>query len=333
MVQNVVNYNAVIAVDNPEQKLKPGMTATVSILVAQRQNVLKIPKAALRFQPQLTPKEREQFITVFQKQQMASASNGPGAAPRKAWQTTPKVWTLTSEGALWPIAVRLGINDDQFSELQDGSLQEGQELIIGLKTTDGRGRAAYRLVHLTPATRALLEGKTMTQVLMAIRIAHRALRRNTMRSALTMLGVIIGVAAVIAMLAIGQGAQAAIRAQIASLGSHTLVIQPGSMTQSGMRYGWGSRTTLRMVDVQAILNECPAVAYATPLLRGGFQVVYTNQNWPTTVQGTGIEYPTIREWALAAGEWFSRRRRSTLPAKWRCWGRPCGPSSLAASIL
>src|SRR5262245_10001565 len=150
-----------------------------------------------------------------------------------------------------------------------------------------RGRR-IALVHLTPATRALLEGKTMTQIHMAIRIAHRALRRNTMRSALTMLGVIIGVAAVIAMLAIGQGAQAAIRAQIASLGSHSLVIQPGSMTQSGIRYGWGSRTTLRMVDVQAILNECPAVAYATPLLRGGFQVVYTNQNWPTTVQGTGL---------------------------------------------
>jgi len=145
----------------------------------------------------------------------------------------------------------------------------------------------------------------MTQVLMAIRIAHRALRRNTLRSALTMLGVIIGVAAVIAMLAIGQGAQAAIRAQIASLGSHTLVIQPGSMTQSGVRYGWGSRTTLRMADVQAILNECPAVASATPLLRSGFQVVYTNQNWPTTVQGTGIEYLAIREWSLATGEWFS----------------------------
>jgi putative ABC transport system permease protein len=145
----------------------------------------------------------------------------------------------------------------------------------------------------------------MTQVLMAIRIAHRALQRNAMRSALTMLGVIIGVAAVIAMLAIGQGAQAAIRAQVASLGSYTLVVQPGSMTQSGLRYGWGSRTTLRIADVQAILDECPAVASATPLLRGGYQVVYTNQNWPTTVQGTGIEYPTIREWALASGEWFS----------------------------
>jgi putative ABC transport system permease protein len=145
----------------------------------------------------------------------------------------------------------------------------------------------------------------MTPVLMAMRIAHRALRRNTLRTALTMLGVIIGVAAVIAMLAIGQGAQAALQAQIASLGAYTLVIQPGSTTQSGVRYGWGSRTTLRVTDVQAILKECPAVAYATPILRGGFQVVYANQNWPTAVQGTGIEYPSIRQWALASGEWFT----------------------------
>jgi HlyD family secretion protein len=98
VAQNVANYNAVIAVDNPEQKLKPGMTATVSILVAQRQNVLKIPKATLRFQPQLTSQEREQFITAFQKQQTASVSNGLGAAPHKLWQTIPKVWTLLRKG-------------------------------------------------------------------------------------------------------------------------------------------------------------------------------------------------------------------------------------------
>ena len=137
MVQNVVNYNAVIAVENPDLKLKPGMTATVSILVARRDNVLKIPKAALRFHPQLTPREREQFATSFQKQQAASASDSTGAAPRRSWQNTPKVWALTLEGALWPIAVGLGINDDQFSELQDGNLREGQELIIGLNEKDG----------------------------------------------------------------------------------------------------------------------------------------------------------------------------------------------------
>jgi HlyD family secretion protein len=144
MVQNVVNYNAVIAVENPDLKLKPGMTATVSILVARRDNVLKIPKAALRFQPQLTPKEREQFIAAFQKQQTASAAGGTDVTPRRTWQNTPKVWTRTGEGALWPIAVRLGINDDQFSELQEGALQEGQELIIGLSDKDGVGVGGTR---------------------------------------------------------------------------------------------------------------------------------------------------------------------------------------------
>jgi HlyD family secretion protein len=144
MVQNVVNYNAVIAVDNPDFKLKPGMTATVSILVAQRDNVLKIPKAALRFQPQLTPKEREQFVAAFQKQQAQSASADAGAGSRRTWQSTPKVWTLTPEGALRPIAISLGINDDQFSELRDGNLHEGQELVIGLDEAGGSRSSGSR---------------------------------------------------------------------------------------------------------------------------------------------------------------------------------------------
>jgi ABC-type lipoprotein release transport system permease subunit len=109
----------------------------------------------------------------------------------------------------------------------------------------------------------------MAQMLMAMRIAHLALQRNPMRSTLTMLGVIIGVAAVIAMLAVGQGAQAVIRAQIASLGSHSLIVQPGSTSQSGVRYGWGSRTTLRAPDVQAILKECEAAGAGATSARTG----------------------------------------------------------------
>src|SRR4030095_9410429 len=96
-----------------------GRPQTVSTLVAQREQVLKIPKAALRFQPQLTPKEREQFVTAFQQQQAMHAPGSTVAAPRRAWQNTPKVWTLTPEGTLSPVAVRLCINDDQFSELPD----------------------------------------------------------------------------------------------------------------------------------------------------------------------------------------------------------------------
>ncbi len=146
----------------------------------------------------------------------------------------------------------------------------------------------------------------MVRVLMAIKIAQRALGRNLMRSILTMLGVIIGVGAVIAMVAIGQGAHASIKAKIASLGANSLIILPGSTTQSGVRLGWGGRATLRPADVKAIQQECPAIAYATSSVRTVAQVVYANQNWATTIQGTGVEYPDIREWPLGSGSWFTQ---------------------------
>ena len=147
----------------------------------------------------------------------------------------------------------------------------------------------------------------MVRLLMAIKIAQRALGRNVMRSTLTMLGVIIGVGAVIAMVAIGQGAHASIKAKIASLGANAMVILPGSTTQSGVRYGWGGRATLRPTDVKAIQQECPAVAYAVPSVRTVTQVVYANQNWATTIEGTGIDYPMIRQWPLVAGGWFTQQ--------------------------
>jgi putative ABC transport system permease protein len=144
----------------------------------------------------------------------------------------------------------------------------------------------------------------MIRLLMTMRVARRALGRNKLRSALTMLGVIIGVGAVIAMVAIGQGAQASIRAKIASLGANSLIILPGSTTQNGVRYGWGGRATLRAADVKAIQNECPAVALVTPAVWTTTQVVYANQNWATTIHGASIEYPDIREWPLLSGSWF-----------------------------
>jgi putative ABC transport system permease protein len=147
----------------------------------------------------------------------------------------------------------------------------------------------------------------VVRILMAIKIAQRALARNLMRSSLTMLGVIIGVGAVIAMVAIGQGAHASIKAKISSLGANSLLILSGSTTQSGVRIGWGGRATLRPADVKAIQQECPAVAYVTPTLRSTAQVVYTNQNWATTIQGTGIEYADIREWRLVSGTWFTQQ--------------------------
>src|SRR5919106_3656669 len=131
-------------------------------------------------------------------------------------------------------------------------------------------------------------GSQVVRVLMAIKIAQRALGRNLMRSSLTMLGVIIGVGAVIAMVAIGQGAHASIKAKIANLGANSLLILSGSTTQSGVRIGWGGRATLRPADVKAIEQECPAIAYVTASVRTVTQVVYANQNWATSIQGTGI---------------------------------------------
>jgi HlyD family secretion protein len=154
MVQNVVNYNTVIAVDNPGLKLRPGMTATVSILVARRENVLRIPKAALRFQPPLSEQEREEIGRYWRERQGAGSGDGTVGAPdgqRRRWQSLPKVWVVTPEGFPRPIAVRLGISDDQHTELIGDTLQEGQELIVGLQEKDGRSAVGARP---SPASRS-----------------------------------------------------------------------------------------------------------------------------------------------------------------------------------
>jgi HlyD family secretion protein len=147
VVQNVVNYNTVIAVDNPELKLRPGMTATVSILVARRDQALKIPKAALRFQPKLSEREREDLEKYVRERQDKRARDGAtpvAESQRRRWQAMPKVWTLTPEGFVRPITVRLGISDDHFTELLGDGLQEGQELVTGMIDQDGGGGGASR---------------------------------------------------------------------------------------------------------------------------------------------------------------------------------------------
>lgn len=126
-----------------------------------------------------------------------------------------------------------------------------------------------------------------------------------MRSLLTMLGIIIGVGAVIAMVAIGQGAQASIDAQISSLGTNVLMIFPGSTTRGGVMTGAGSGTTLTEEDGQAIKEQCPAVAYVSPLLRTGGQLVYGNLNWGTSVQGGSPDYFAIRDWRVDMGDFFT----------------------------
>jgi putative ABC transport system permease protein len=122
-----------------------------------------------------------------------------------------------------------------------------------------------------------------------------------MRSFLTMLGIIIGIAAVIAMVAIGSGASKIISDQIASVGSNILLVLPGSRTSGGIRLGHGSTPTLTYDDAKAITAECPAVAYAAPVVRGGAQVVYGNMNWSTSIMGITPEYFSVRDWRVVAG--------------------------------
>lgn len=128
--------------------------------------------------------------------------------------------------------------------------------------------------------------------------AFRALQRNKMRSFLTMLGIIIGVAAVIAMLAIGQGAEYSVKEQIAALGTNVLMVYPGSQQQGGVRTGAGSAVTLTEDDALAIARECPAVQYISPGAFAGGQVIAGNLNWSTSIQGVGSDYLEIRQWSI-----------------------------------
>ena len=151
-----------------------------------------------------------------------------------------------------------------------------------------------------------MASQSMEALVATIRLALRALARNKMRSTLTMLGIIIGVGAVIAMVALGQGAQEQVQQQIAAMGSNMLFVGSGSMNKGGLRMGWGNTQTLVMDDVQAIMRECPAVALAAPGAGTGAQVVFGNDNWGTRINGTEPQYFEIRDWALAEGTSFTQ---------------------------
>src|SRR5262249_31652195 len=132
-------------------------------------------------------------------------------------------------------------------------------------------------------------------------MAIRALRVNMLRSILTMLGIIIGVGAVIAMVAIGAGAQARVAEQIQSLGSNLIIVRPGSINAAGTRLGHGSRKTLTDDDATAIAREVAGVGAAAPSGRGTEQGLSPRVNWPTVIQGVTPEFLDARDWSLAAG--------------------------------
>jgi len=139
----------------------------------------------------------------------------------------------------------------------------------------------------------------------SIPIALDALRVHALRTTLTMLGIIIGVAAVIAMVSVGAGAEARIAEQIRSIGSNLIVVLSGASTSGGIRWGLGTQLTLTEEDARAIALEVPAVETAAPSVRGAAQTVYGNLNWSTVIQGVTPEYVITREWGLALGKMFA----------------------------
>ena len=144
-------------------------------------------------------------------------------------------------------------------------------------------------------------------ILNIIRVAFRALQRNKMRAALTMLGIIIGVSAVVAMVSIGQGAQATVQAQIDSIGTNLLFVSAGAQNVGGVRSGTGDSgtNTLTADDLDAIKREVPSVSMVTPAVNSRGQLVAGNMNWNTSIQGVSEEYPDIRKWAVQSGTFLT----------------------------
>jgi putative ABC transport system permease protein len=147
----------------------------------------------------------------------------------------------------------------------------------------------------------------MKKLMSSMRIAFRALTMNKLRSALTMLGIVIGVASVIATVAIGTGATERIQQQIASIGSNIIIVLPGSTTSAGLRMGTGNAVTLTEADARELVAQCPDVALVAPMVRGGAQVVYGNNNWATIIYGVTPDYLAIRDFSVVDGSEFTQQ--------------------------
>lgn len=147
----------------------------------------------------------------------------------------------------------------------------------------------------------------MIDIPSTLKISARALMANKMRSALTMLGIIIGVGAVIAMLSVGRGASKQIADQISSMGSNLLIVLPGATTSGGVRMGAGTQPTLTLGDAEAIEKESPAVEAVGPIHSGVAQVVYGHMNWSTGISGTTPDMLKVRDWSLSAGRPFTQQ--------------------------
>jgi macrolide transport system ATP-binding/permease protein len=207
------------------------------------------------------------------------------------------------------LTVVLVTHERQMAEAADRIVTLSDGLVI----SDERGAGEAATVELPPApvTEAAEPATPLAEVRsflwMAVAAAGRGIGRNKLRSALTMLGIFIGVAALIAMLAVGEGARAALKAQLESLGTNLLIVLPGASRANGVRGGIGSASTLRVSDGVAILEEDPAVADLSYINRQNAQVISGNLNWTTTILGVTPSYLSIRDWPVVSGRLLNER--------------------------
>ena len=199
---------------------------------------------------------------------------------------------------------------DRVIVMRDGQILSDQQQ-IAVEMPDGAGTVGTAPVAAAaPVANAASDapGLRLAFMSMIVSTSLQALARNKLRSALTMLGVFIGVAALITMVAVGDGASAAVKKQLESLGTNMVVVQPGAMTAGGVRAGAGSALALTVVDTEAILREDPAVQRVSYLARRTGQVVYGDRNWNTSIQGVTPSYLDIVSWHIASGETMTEQQ-------------------------
>jgi macrolide transport system ATP-binding/permease protein len=191
---------------------------------------------------------------------------------------------------------------DRVLTMRDGQIISDVKNTKRADTSQPTAESAAKLVQTRePPAYVAKSGASWPFAWMVITAAAEAIWRNKMRSALTMLGVFIGVAALIVMVSVGQGANEAVRKEIARLGTNLVVILPGAATSGGARGGSGSASTLTVADVQAIRREAPAAGEVSYLIRQSGQIRFANQNWTTGIQGVSPNYPPMTNWQIAAG--------------------------------
>jgi macrolide transport system ATP-binding/permease protein len=190
---------------------------------------------------------------------------------------------------------------DRVVTMRDGAIVSDE------RKAQGAERAAPAAAGAPTEKMASERGLGLSFARMALMVAARAIARNKMRSALTMLGIFIGVAALIAMVAVGQGASAAVAANIESLGTNLLIVVPGATTASGVRAGFGSASTITVADADAIRRDAPAVANVAYMIRQLGQLQYGDKNWTTSIQGVNSSFFEIRNWPVASGRPMSEQ--------------------------